>query len=77
VVLLPKSIFSELWVLAVHHELDAPLFRSPKSGADGMRQAIIVRLVERFVKAAARRASIREGGIPILAQARPRFTRDG
>ncbi len=57
VVLLPASVWKELWALALPHP-DAPLFRSRKKGPGGDPRAITVRQAERVVKDAAKKASL-------------------
>lgn len=57
VVLLPASVWKELWALALPNP-DAPLFRSRKKGPGGAPSPISVRQAERLVKDAARRAAL-------------------
>jgi integrase/recombinase XerD len=57
-VLLPASLFDELSSLALPHP-DTPLFRSQKKGSDGEPRPITARQAERIVKAAARKAGLK------------------
>ena len=57
-VLVPTRLFEELSALALP-ELEAPLFRSQKKGADGSPRPITTRQAERIVKQAARAAGLK------------------
>ena len=57
-VLVPHSLFDELLALSFPGP-DAPLFRSQKKGPDGGPRAITARQAERIVKAAAKRAGLK------------------
>lgn len=57
-VLVPAGLFDELCNLALP-DLDAPLFRSQKKGPDGEPRPITARQAERIVKAAARKAGLK------------------
>lgn len=57
-VLLPGGLFAELLVLALP-EPDAPLFRSQKKAPDGSPGPITARQAERIVKAAAKKAALK------------------
>ena len=57
-VLVPSRLFDELSALSLP-DLDAPLFRSQKKGADGEPRPITARQAERIVKATARKAGLK------------------
>lgn len=57
-VLLPEGLFGELSSLALPHP-EAPLFRSQKKGPDGGPRQITPRQAERIVKAAAKKAGLK------------------
>lgn len=57
VVLLPASLWTELFALALPHP-DAPMFRSRKKGPGGEPSPITPRQAERIVKDAARKAGL-------------------
>lgn len=57
-VLVPAGLFGEISTLALS-DLDAPLFRSQKKGPEGRPRPITARQAERIVKAAARKAGLK------------------
>ena len=61
-VLVPGSLFAELSTLALPNP-DAPLFRSQKKGPDGEPRPITARQAERIVKAAARKAGLKNASL--------------